>query len=104
MKDFTNVVCEIDADTNILTVLIDLNEEHGMSKSGLSKTVASTHGNISLEGTNVKLNINCYKPDKAAKEALKAVEAKEKMDFAAFKETEAGQAFITAQEEARNEA
>ena len=84
MKDFTNVVTEIDGD--ILTIVIDMSEEHGHSKSGKSKSIASTHGNVKLDGTDgVKLNVNCYKTDMVAIAKLKATEDAEKAEFEEYK-------------------
>lgn len=48
-----------------LIITIDLSKEFGDSKSGKSVTIASTEGNVSVEGvTDVKLGLNCYKPKK----------------------------------------
>ena len=46
---------------NILTLKIDLSQTFGRSKSGKSETVASTGGNKTIEGTDIKLGLNCYK-------------------------------------------
>ena len=43
-----------------LTITIDLSQEHGMSKSGKSTTIATTAGNISL-GDGAFLGLNVYK-------------------------------------------
>jgi hypothetical protein len=56
---------EYKVDGNKLIITIDLTKEFGDSKSGKSVTIASTEGNVSVEGTqDIKLGINCYKPKK----------------------------------------
>jgi len=47
---------------NILTLTIDLNHDGGVSASGKSNMIASTEGNITIEGTkDVKLGLNLYR-------------------------------------------
>ena len=50
-----NVKMVVDKD-NILTIQVDLNENYGASKSGKSTVIASTEGNIALDGelSNIK--------------------------------------------------
>lgn len=56
---------EYKVDGTKLIITIDLAKEFGDSKSGKSVTVASTEGNVSVDGAkDVKLGINCYKPKK----------------------------------------
>lgn len=46
-----------------LTIKIDLKENLGESKSGKSVLVASTQGNVQVEGTDgAKLGLNLYRP------------------------------------------
>lgn len=45
-----------------LTIEIDLNANHGMSKSGKSITVASTLGNVDV-GNGCKMGLNVYRPN-----------------------------------------
>lgn len=46
-----------------LTIVVDLEEEHGVSASGKSTTVASTKGNVTIDGTDgIKMGLNVYKP------------------------------------------
>jgi len=47
---------------NIATLTIDLSKEFGASKSGKTTIVATTSGNQKIEGTEVVLGLNCYKP------------------------------------------
>jgi len=41
-------------------ITIDLEQRHGISASGKSIIVASTEGNITIPGTEVKLGVNAY--------------------------------------------
>ena len=53
---------------NILTVEIDLSVAGSPSGSGKSLVVGTTSGAIAVDGTDVQLNVNCYRPlPKAAK-------------------------------------
>ena len=49
---------------NVLTVTIDLSQDHGPSKSGKSVVIASTEGNVDVTGHSlpypIKLGVNCY--------------------------------------------
>lgn len=45
-----------------LTITIDLSKDFGPSKSGKSTTVATTAGNATVPGTNVKVGLNVYRP------------------------------------------
>jgi hypothetical protein len=52
-----------------LVIVIDLEQEFGLSSSGKSVTVASTEGNVSVPGREeIKIGINVYKPRKSARE------------------------------------
>lgn len=55
---------KMDVKGNKLIVEIDLKHEGGFSKSGKSKVIASTKGNVTVPGANenIKIGINCYKP------------------------------------------
>jgi hypothetical protein len=55
-----NVEMELEGD--ILTIRIDLTQEHGLSSTGKSVTVASTGGNLPLGIDGIKLGINAFKP------------------------------------------
>ena len=47
---------------NILTITVDLSKTFGASKTGKSNIIASTEGNLSVEGhPEVKMGINVYK-------------------------------------------
>jgi hypothetical protein len=47
---------------NILTLTIDISKTFGASKTGKSIIVASTEGNVSVEGKEaVKMGVNIYK-------------------------------------------
>ncbi len=54
---------EMNIEGNKLIIVVDLNQEFGLSSSGKSITVASTEGNISVPGReDVKIGLNIYKP------------------------------------------
>ena len=64
-EEFTklkNVNIVVDQD-NILTIKVDLNENYGPSKSGKSIVIASTEGNMALDGelSSIKIGLNVYK-------------------------------------------
>ena len=82
----TNVMNTVDGD--ILTIVIDLSETHGLSASQKSLKIASTGGNVDLPShPGIKLGINCfsmnteYDPESAEAKANKAkqVEAAKKL-------------------------
>ena len=46
---------------NILTIKVDLSKEFGKSASGKSNVIATSEGNVSIEGTkDVKMGLNIY--------------------------------------------
>ena len=56
----TNVQTKIDGD--VLTITVDLSKDYGLSKSGKSRIIASTHGAADLAAnSDIKLNLNIYK-------------------------------------------
>ena len=56
-----NVQMTMDKD-GILTIKIDTKQEHGLTGSGKNIIVASSCGNVTIDGTNgIKIGINCYK-------------------------------------------
>ncbi len=52
---------DIKTNGNKLTIEIDLKKDCGLSKSGKNTVVATTRGNIRLEG-GITLGLNVYKP------------------------------------------
>ena len=55
-----NITQKVNGD--ILTITVDLSKKFGTSKSGKSIVIASTEGNISVEGhPEIKAGINVYK-------------------------------------------
>lgn len=49
-------------DGNILTIKVDITKEFGLSGSGKSLIIASTEGNVSVEGKEaVKIGLNVYR-------------------------------------------
>ncbi len=61
MQEFPNLTIEVKGNKIIITVL-DSTKEFGLSKSGKSKTVATTGGNITVDGTNgVVIGLNAYR-------------------------------------------
>ena len=50
-----------------LTITIDLAQRNGPSASGKTNIVATTEGNVSVDGfPEIKLGLNCYTPVAAA--------------------------------------
>jgi hypothetical protein len=46
---------------NILTITVDLSKEFGKSASGKSNVIATTEGNVTIEGSkDVKMGLNIY--------------------------------------------
>lgn len=54
---------EMKVDGNILTITVDISQDHGPSKSGKTTVIASTLGNVSLTTPNekIKIGLNIYK-------------------------------------------
>ncbi len=46
---------------NILTITVDMSKDFGPSSSGKSIIVASSEGNQTVPGTDVKLGLNIYR-------------------------------------------
>jgi len=62
-----NVDFKVDQKSKVLTITVDLKKEFGKSGSGKSIVIASTEGNIGIDGTDgVKIGLNVYRS--AAKE------------------------------------
>jgi len=57
----TNIETEVHG--NILTIKVDLSQEHGVTGSGKSIKIASSDGNMAVLGReDIKLGLNVYKP------------------------------------------
>ena len=56
-----NVKMSVQGD--VLTITVDLSQEHGKSASGKSVIIASTEGNAALDGEHdgIKIGLNVYK-------------------------------------------
>ena len=56
-----NVKMSVQGD--VLTITVDLSQEHGQSASGKSVIIASTEGNAALDGKHdgIKIGSNVYK-------------------------------------------
>ncbi len=53
---------EMNTEGNILTIKVDLTKEFGPSSSGKTIIIASTEGNVSIEGyEEIKVGLNVYK-------------------------------------------
>ncbi|MEN6318774.1 MAG: hypothetical protein ABFD82_08490 [Syntrophaceae bacterium] len=53
---------EMKVEDNILTIKVDLTKEFGPSSSGKTIIIASTEGNIAVEGhEEAKIGLNVYK-------------------------------------------
>lgn len=47
---------------NVLTIKVDLSKDQGPSKSGKTRVIASSHGNVPVEGHNdCRLGLNVYR-------------------------------------------
>lgn len=58
MKNMT-----LNVEGSTLTIVVNLNQEFGLSSSGKSITVATTEGNVSVPGReDIKIGLNIYKP------------------------------------------
>jgi len=54
---------EMNVEGNKLIIVVDLNQEFGLSSSGKSIAVASTEGNVAIPGReDIKIGLNVYKP------------------------------------------
>ena len=53
---------QMKVDGNKLVVTVDLSKSFGPSKSGKTEMVASSHGNVAIPGTDVKMGLNIYRP------------------------------------------
>ncbi len=56
-----NIDMKVDNSTNELTITIDLSKQGNISKSGKSRVIASSHGNVEVPGTDLKLGFNLYR-------------------------------------------
>ena len=54
-----NVTMEIK--DNKLHIIVDLSKNYGASRSGKSKVIASTEGNVAVGKDEVKIGLNVYK-------------------------------------------
>lgn len=56
-----NVKMEVKGD--VLNIAINLKAQGKLSGSGKSTVIATTSGNTSVPGTDIKLGLNCYRPN-----------------------------------------
>jgi hypothetical protein len=54
-----NITMKVEGNT--LTITVDLSKDLGPSKSGKTRIIATTAGNISIPGTDAKAGINIYR-------------------------------------------
>lgn len=54
-----NVNMTVEGD--ILKIKVDLSQDYGPSKSGKTRIVATTAGNIAVPGTDAKIGLNIYR-------------------------------------------
>lgn len=60
-KNMKNVRMHVEG--SILTIVVDLNQDFGLSSSGKSITIASTEGNVNVPNNEeIKIGLNIYKP------------------------------------------
>lgn len=56
--------CEILVDGDIMTIVVDLSQEHRPSKTGKTTIIASTGGNKALEShPDIYVGLNVFKKD-----------------------------------------
>jgi len=61
MQNFENMTIEVKGNSVVITIK-DFRVEQGASKSGKSKSVASTRGNVQVDGTNgLIIGLNAYR-------------------------------------------
>lgn len=54
--------CEMKLNGNILTIMVDISKEFGVSSSGKSIIIGSTEGNVSIpEKEDIKIGLNIYR-------------------------------------------
>ena len=54
-----NVSLEVEG--NILIIKVDLSKDFGPSKSGKTRIIATTAGNIAVPGTDATIGLNVYR-------------------------------------------
>ena len=54
-----NVECKIEGD--VLTIIVDLKKEYGLSASKKNIIIASSEGNQSIGESGIKLGLNIYR-------------------------------------------
>lgn len=59
MKLGDNVEATVDG--KILTIRVDLSKDFGRSSSGKTTVIATTRGNIRIDGTEAIIGLNIYK-------------------------------------------
>ena len=52
---------ELKVEKNLLTIVVDLSQDLGPSKSGKTRIVATTAGNVSIPGNDAKIGLNIYR-------------------------------------------
>jgi hypothetical protein len=52
---------EMTVEGNLLTIKVDLSKEFGPSASGKTIIIASTEGNVTIEGRTEKIGLNVYR-------------------------------------------
>lgn len=55
---------ELKVEGDILTIRVDLSQEFGPSSSGKTIIVASTEGNVAIDGHEEKVGLNVYRSKK----------------------------------------
>jgi hypothetical protein len=52
---------EMKVEDNILTIKVDLTKEFGPSASGKTIIIATTEGNVTIDGHEAKVGLNVYR-------------------------------------------
>jgi hypothetical protein len=53
---------EMSVEGDVLVIRVDLTRDFGPSSSGKTTIVASTEGNVIVEGRDVRVGLNVYRP------------------------------------------
>ena len=61
MKTSLGTNIDYSIDKGILTITADLNIDNGLTPSGKSHSIATTHGNQKIDDKGTKLSVNIYR-------------------------------------------
>jgi len=58
-----NIVVKVDK--NVMTIVVKLDQDLGPSKSGKTRLIATSAGNVRVEGTDAFIGLNVYRKETA---------------------------------------